>query len=190
MQGFRDILWRHWFYHEGCRATGLPTKDETTKVTENSKDMTIWSLNFEVGIQLSILMVYLMIKHLNKPVLANKELWMQENGLNKIRTIVYEVSSSAGNSVYSEINGSICRVANLNPVDNGSIFRVLNLNCWGNGSVCRVLKLNCEDNGSVCRVLNLNCGDNGSICRVLNLNCGDNGSICKVPELNSVPREI
>ena len=67
---------------------------------------------------------------------------MQENGLNKIRTIVYEVSSSAGNSVYSEINGSICRVLNLNCVDNNSICRVLNLNCGDNGSICRVPELN------------------------------------------------
>ena len=42
-------------------------------------------------------MVYVMIKHRNKPVLSNKESWMQENELNNFRTIVSEVSSFVGN---------------------------------------------------------------------------------------------
>ena len=41
-------------------------------------------------------MVYLVIKHRNKPVLAYKKPWMQGNGLNKFRTIVSEVSSFVG----------------------------------------------------------------------------------------------
>jgi len=40
-----------------------------------------------------------MIKHRNKPVLADKEAWMQQNGLNNFRTIVSEVSSFVGNPV-------------------------------------------------------------------------------------------
>ena len=44
-------------------------------------------------------MVYVMIKHRNKPVLSNKESWMQENELNNFRTIVSEVSSFVGNPV-------------------------------------------------------------------------------------------
>ena len=42
--------------------TGLPTKDQTVKTTQNSKNMTIWSSNFGFCIQLSILIMYLMIK--------------------------------------------------------------------------------------------------------------------------------
>ena len=38
-----------------------------------------------------------MIKQRNKPVFAYKEPWMQENGLNKFRTVV---SSFVGNPVY------------------------------------------------------------------------------------------
>ena len=37
-----------------------------------------------------------MIKHRIRPGLAYKESWMQENGLNKLRTIVTEVSSFVG----------------------------------------------------------------------------------------------
>ena len=37
---------------------------------------------------MSILVVYEMIMHKNKPVLDYKEPWMQKNGLNKFRTIV------------------------------------------------------------------------------------------------------
>ena len=44
-------------------------------------------------------MVYGMIKHRYKPVLANKEPWMQENGLNKFHTITSEVASYFGNPV-------------------------------------------------------------------------------------------
>ena len=40
-----------------------------------------------------------MIKHRNKPVLACKELRIQENGLNKFHTIVSEVWSFVGNPV-------------------------------------------------------------------------------------------
>ena len=40
-----------------------------------------------------------MIKHRNKPVLADKEPWMQQNGLNNFLTIVSEVSSFVGNPV-------------------------------------------------------------------------------------------
>jgi len=40
-------------------------------------------------------MVYQMIKR-NKQVLAYKETWMQGNEQNKVRTIVYEVSSVVG----------------------------------------------------------------------------------------------
>ena len=40
-----------------------------------------------------------MIKHRNKAVLAYKEPWMQNNGLNKFRKIVSEVSSFVGNPV-------------------------------------------------------------------------------------------
>ena len=45
---------------------------------------------------MSMIMVYQMIKHRNKPVLAYKETWMQVNEQNKVRTIVYEVSSVVG----------------------------------------------------------------------------------------------
>ena len=41
-----------------------------------------------------------MIKHRNKPGSAYKKAWMQENGQNKFRTIVSEVSSFLGNPVY------------------------------------------------------------------------------------------
>ena len=80
--------------------TGLSTKDETVKTTQNSKNMTIWSLIFCFCIQLSILMVFWKIKHRNKPVLAYKDPYMQEIGLNKFRTIFSEVSSFMGNPVY------------------------------------------------------------------------------------------
>ena len=43
-----------------------------------------------------------MIKYKNKSFLAYKEPWMQENELNKFRTIVSEVSYFVGNPV-SEI---------------------------------------------------------------------------------------
>ena len=42
-----------------------------------------------------------MIKHRNKLVSAFKELGKQENGLNKFRTIVFEVVSFVGNPVYN-----------------------------------------------------------------------------------------
>ena len=41
-----------------------------------------------------------MIKHRNKPGSAYKKAWMQENGQNKFRTIVSEVSSFVINPVY------------------------------------------------------------------------------------------
>ena len=40
-----------------------------------------------------------MIKHKNKPFLVHKEPWMQENGLNKFRRIVSEVSFFVDNPV-------------------------------------------------------------------------------------------
>ena len=52
--------------------TGLPTKNETKDDTK-LKNMTIWSLIFGFCIQLSILMIFKMIKHRNKVVLAEKE---------------------------------------------------------------------------------------------------------------------
>ena len=61
--------------------------------------MTIWGLIFVFCVQWNNLMVSEMIKHRNKPILAYKETWMQESGLNKFRTIVSEVSSSMGNPV-------------------------------------------------------------------------------------------
>ena len=80
--------------------TGFPLKDETVKTTQNSKNMTIWRLILGFCNQLSNFMVYWMIKHWNKPVLVYKEPYMQENGLNKFRTIVFEISSFVGNPVY------------------------------------------------------------------------------------------
>ena len=50
--------------------SGLPSKNETVKTTQNSKNMTI----FGFCSQLSNLMVYKMIKQINKPVLAYKEM--------------------------------------------------------------------------------------------------------------------
>ena len=41
-----------------------------------------------------------MIKHRNKTVLAYKEPWMQENGLNQFRTNVSEVSFFVDNPVH------------------------------------------------------------------------------------------
>ena len=41
----------------GKRYTGLPSKDESIKTSQNFKNMTILSLNFGFCIQLSILMV-------------------------------------------------------------------------------------------------------------------------------------
>ena len=76
--------------------TGLPTKDETVKTTQKSWNMTIWSLMFGSWIQSSILMVYLSS---TETVLVYKEPWMQENGLNRFRTIVSKVSSFVGNPV-------------------------------------------------------------------------------------------
>ena len=61
--------------------------------------MRIWSLIFGFCIQLSILMVSNWLSKRNKPVLASKEPWMQENGLNKFRTIVSEVTSFVGDPV-------------------------------------------------------------------------------------------
>ena len=52
--------------------TELPTRDETVKTTQNSKNMTIYNLIFCFCVQLSILMVYKMFKRRNKPVLAYK----------------------------------------------------------------------------------------------------------------------
>ena len=67
--------------------TELLTKDETVKTTQNFRNMTIWRLIFGFCIKLSILMIHKMIKHRQKPMLAYKEPWMQENGLNKFLTI-------------------------------------------------------------------------------------------------------
>ena len=41
-----------------------------------------------------------MFKYINMQVLASKEPRMQENGLNKFRTVVSKVSSFVGNPVY------------------------------------------------------------------------------------------
>ena len=60
--------------------------------------MTILSLIFGFCIQLKILIVYKMIKHGHKPVLANKK-----RTTRKFRTIVSEVSSFVGNPVYFDI---------------------------------------------------------------------------------------
>ena len=46
-------------------------------------------------------MVYKVIKHKNKKVLAYKEPWMQVNGRNKICTIFFDVSFFVGNPVES-----------------------------------------------------------------------------------------
>ena len=73
--------------------------DETVKTTQNSKNVTIWSFIFVFCIQLNNLIVYLMVKHRNMPVLAYKEPWMQENGQNKFRTIVSEVLFIVGKNV-------------------------------------------------------------------------------------------
>ena len=73
--------------------------------------MTILGLVFGFCIQWSILVVYLIVKHRNKPVLIYKEPWMQENKLNKFRTIVSEVLSFVGNPVYSFLNGTVCKLA-------------------------------------------------------------------------------
>ena len=51
---------------------------------------------FGFCIQLNILNFNQMIKQRNKEFLASKETWMQENGLDKFRTIVSEVSSLGG----------------------------------------------------------------------------------------------
>jgi len=59
---------------------------------DDTRYMTISSLIFGFCIQFSILMVYQIIKHRNYPVLAYKEPWNQENGLNNFRTIVFKVS--------------------------------------------------------------------------------------------------
>ena len=75
--------------------TGLPTKDQTVKTTQNSKNMTSWSSNFGFCIQLSILIVYLMIK----PKIS--QFWPTKNPeCKKIRTVVFRVSSFVGPSVY------------------------------------------------------------------------------------------
>ena len=79
--------------------TGLPTKDETVKATQNSKNMTIWCVIFDFCIQFCILMVYGMINH-RYTVLAEKEPWMQENWLYKFHSIVSEVSFFVGNPVH------------------------------------------------------------------------------------------
>ena len=43
--------------------TGLVTKNETVKTTQNSKNVTIWSLIFGFSIQSSILMVNKMLMY-------------------------------------------------------------------------------------------------------------------------------
>ena len=54
-------------------STGLPTKDETMKTTQNYKNMTIFSLIFYFFIQSSTWMICCMVKNRNKPFLAYKE---------------------------------------------------------------------------------------------------------------------
>ena len=44
----------------------------------------------------------LLIKHRNKPVLAYKEPWMQENVINKFRKIVSEDSTFVGNPIVEQ----------------------------------------------------------------------------------------
>ena len=73
-------------------------------IQKSSKNMRIKSLIFGFCFQFSILMVYLMIKHRNKPVLVYKEPWMQENGINKFRKIVSEVSYYVQGYLYVELN--------------------------------------------------------------------------------------
>ena len=55
---------------------------------------------FGFCIQLSMMVLYYMFKQWNKPVLTSKEPWIQENGFNKFRTLVSEVSSFVANLVY------------------------------------------------------------------------------------------
>ena len=48
----------------------LPTKEETLKTTQNSYKYEDLKLDFWLLIQLSIIIIYKMIKQRNKPVLA------------------------------------------------------------------------------------------------------------------------
>ena len=48
----------------------------------------------------NIFIIISQIKHRNKPVMAYKEPWLQENELNKFFTVVSKVLSFVGNSVY------------------------------------------------------------------------------------------
>ena len=82
------------------RVTHSNTTDETVKTTQKLKNIPIWSLFFGCCIQLNSLMVYKMIKHRNKTVLAYKAPWIQENGLNQFRTNVSEVSFFVDNPVH------------------------------------------------------------------------------------------
>ena len=71
-------------------STGLPTKDETVKKTQNSKNMTIYSL------------IFCRNKQSNKQNLEGKELALNARiGLNKFRTIVSKVSFFVDNPVLS-----------------------------------------------------------------------------------------
>ena len=77
-----------------CRVTC--TKNETGKTTQKFRNMTIWSLIFDFCIQWSILWF---TKWLKTEISLCGTL-NTENGLNKFRTIVSEVSSFVGNPVY------------------------------------------------------------------------------------------
>ena len=52
-------------------------------------------------------MVYEIIHRRKKPVLAYKEPLIQQNGLNKLSTIVSEVSFFVGNSVHTKLKHNI-----------------------------------------------------------------------------------
>ena len=74
--------------------TGWDFKDDPNHSKNDDSKLAFW-----FSTQLSILMIYKMIKRINKPVLVDKEPWMQGNGLNKFHTIVSEVSSFKCNPV-------------------------------------------------------------------------------------------
>ena len=63
------MIFRKFKYH----STGFLTKNETVKTTENSINMTIWSLIFGFCIQFCILMVYEMIKHMYYPIFCQQQ---------------------------------------------------------------------------------------------------------------------
>ena len=76
-----------------------PTKDKNLKATQNSKT---W--RFDAWFLVS---AFKWVFCWYKPVLAYKEPWMQGNGLNEFRTIVYEVSSFENTPLTTPLN-TIC----------------------------------------------------------------------------------